>query len=145
MKNRFFKIVIAGIFISLLISSVSAQNFQFQSLPKDKPQFGLRFLRPNLEGDDDLSTLSGTYDLSFNIPLNSKINVVGSLPFTTLNTKDDESENGIGDIYIGLQTRSEFSAENRSIISLGVFLPTASEDKYSVSFLGMFTNFKETD
>ena len=98
MKNCLFKTVIAGVFISMLFNSVSAQTFLFQSLPKDNPQIGLRFLRPFFEEDVGLSTLSGIYDLSLNIPVSSTINLVGSLPFITVAFEGEDSESGIGDI-----------------------------------------------
>ena len=143
MKNYLSKIVIAGILVSLLSNFVSAQTFLFQSLPKDNTQFGLRYLRPNFEADIDMSTFSGIYDLYVNIPASSSINLVGSIPFTAMAIEGEESESGIGDIYIGLQTRLESSTDNNSILSFGVFLPTASEDKYSLNFMGLFTNYYE--
>jgi len=136
MKNHFFKTVIAIIFIGLLFNSLSAQNLLFQTMPKDKPQFGLRFMRPNFDGDDDLSLLSGTYDLYFNIPVSPKLNLVGSLPYTIFSAKGEDSEGGIGSIYVGIQTKP--MTENSSL-SMGVFLPTAT-DEFSPMLLGLYSN-----
>ncbi len=139
MKRVILKTVIAGIFISLLFTSVSAQNLLFQTMPKDKPQFGLRFMRPNFEEDIDLSLLSGTYDLYFNIPVGHKLNLIGSIPYSIFSAKDEDSEGGIGSIYVGIQTKPK--TEN-SCLSLGIFLPTAT-DEFSPFLVGLYSNYYE--
>jgi hypothetical protein len=142
MKVHLFKTVIAGLFIGLLFTSISAQNLLFQTMPKEKPQLGLRFMRPNFEGDDDLSILSGTYDLYFNIPVSPKLNLVGSLPFATFSFKGEDSESGIGNIYVGIQTRQMSGTGDNSSLSMGIFLPTAKDD-FSLMFLGLYSNYYE--
>ncbi len=142
MKNYFIKTVMAGIFIGLLFSSISAQNFLLQTMPKNVSQLGLRFMRPNFEEDAELSLLSRTYDLYVNIPVSSKINLVGSLPFTTFAAKDEDSESGIGNIYVGFQTKPVPEFGNKSSLSMGVFLPTAT-DEASPMFLGIYSNYYE--
>jgi len=142
MRNYFIKTVIAGVFIGLLFTSISAQNFLFQTMPKNKSQLGLRFMRPNFEWDTDLSLLSGTYDLYFNIPVGPRINLIGSLPFTTFSAKDEDSESGIGNIYVGIQTKPISESGNNSNISAGIFLPTAT-DEFAPMFLGLYSNYYE--
>jgi len=143
MKNQIFQTVIAVIFICLLFNSISAQTFLFQSQPKEKAQFGLRYMRPNFEGDDDMTTLSGIYDFYFNIPVKSTLNLVASLPYSTYSNDDDVSDNDIGNLYIGLQSRSKFSGDKGTILSIGAFLPIASEDEYLVYLTSAFTNYHQ--
>ncbi len=111
-------------------------------MPKDKPQLGLRFMRPNLDGDDDLSILSGAYDLYFNIPVSPKINLVRSLPYTIFSAKGEDSEGGIGSIYVGIQTKPMSESGNNSSLSLGIFLPTTADD-FSPMVLGWYSNYYE--
>jgi hypothetical protein len=99
-------------------------------------------MRPNFDWDVDLSLLSGTYDLYLNIPASSRINLVGSLPFTTFSAKDGESESGIGNIYVSFQTRQATGFGNKSSLSLGIFLPTA-KDESSPMFLGVYSDYYE--
>lgn len=139
MKHSIFKIFVTGIFFSVLINCVTAQTFLFQGIPREKTQFSLRFMRPNFKYGSDLSTLSGIYDLSVNIPINQKLNFVGSIPYQTFTFEDYDTENGVGNIYIGLQTKSGIKNNKKSIGSFGVFLPTA-EDNFAV-FYSSFTNF----
>ncbi len=135
--------LISWVLMSLWFSAVSAQTFLFQSLPQDNAQVGLRYLRPFFEGDDDLTVLSGVYDLSVSIPVGSKFHLVGSLPFSTFDSGNGSGESDIGDIYVGLQIQRKPSDERSSVTSLGVFLPTAPSDGSEATFLGLFTNFYE--
>lgn len=143
MKTFQKKSIIAGIFIFLLTCLVSAQSFILENPPIDKTRFGLRYLRPFFDGSSDLSFLSGVYDLSVSTPVGSKMNIVGSIPFATIGGEFGdwiESDSGFGNIYIGLQHRLKSTAEKGMTLSVGAFLPTASEDKYSVPLLGMLAN-----
>jgi len=142
MKNHFFKRVIAIIFIGLLFTSVSAQNLLFQTIPKEKPQLGLRFMRPNFDGDDDLSILSGTYDLYCNIPVSPNLNLVGSLPYSIFSAKGADSKGGIGSIYVGMQTKPTSGSGSFSSLQMGIFLPTAT-DEFSPMLLGWYSNYYE--
>jgi hypothetical protein len=142
MKNYLFKTVITSLFISLLFTSIPAQNFLFQNMPKNRSELGLRFMRPNFNRDGDLSLLSGTYDFYVNIPVSPKINLVGSLPYTTFSAKGEDTESGIGNIYVGFQTKQVSEFGNKSSLALGIFLPTATDD-FSPMFLGLYSNYYE--
>ncbi len=139
MKNSIFKTFITGIFFSVLINGVAAQTFLFQGLPKEKTQFGLRFMRPTFKYGSDLSTLSGIYDFSLNIPINETLNFVGSIPYLTFAFEDNNTESGVGNIYFGLQTHRDFNDNNSSIGSFGLYFPTAKDD--ISGFFGVFTHF----
>jgi len=145
MKNYGIKAAVAGILVGLLCHSVSAQTFLLQSLPENNPQFSLRYLRPNFEADVDFSTFSGIYDLSFDLPVSSNLNLIGSLPFTAMDFEGPESESGIGNIYIGFQTRRHPTPERTSSVSFGLFLPTAPDDKFSLLFVNIYTNLHQQE
>ena len=95
-------------------------------------------MRPVFKRDADLSTLSGVYDFSLNIPLSETLNIVGSVPYVTFAFGDNDAESGVGNIYIGLQTRSGIKNKKGSVGSFGLFLPTADEE---VGFFGFVTDF----
>ncbi len=142
MKFHRFVAVIAGLFIILLIESVSAQNFVMQPRAEEKAKIGLRFMHPNFSRASGLSTFSGAYDLHVNVPISARFNFVGSVPFNAFSIEDFNSESAIGDIYLGLQTRGASSSQGSSA-SFGVFLPTASEEKIFPAVFGLNTNFHE--
>jgi hypothetical protein len=142
-KMSRMKSVMAGIFIFLLPFIVSGQMFFFQDLPVDKTKLGFRYLRPDFKDVEGLSILSGVYDFSVSIPVSPKLNIVGSVPFAAIGADDTETESSIGNIYVGLQHRLNSGAEKFFSASLGVFLPTAPEDKPGPMFMGIFTNYYE--
>lgn len=143
MKIRLSKIALIGMFICLLFNTASAQTFILQSLPEDKPKLGFRFLRPDFDWDVDMSLLSGIYELSFNVPVSSSINLIGSLPFTYVSVEDEDSESGIGNIFFGMQHRLTKSTQYNSNLAVGLFLPTTPDDKFTLLFINAYTNFHE--
>jgi hypothetical protein len=110
-------------------------------------------MHSNFKGDTEHSTLSGIYDFSLNIPVNPTTNINLSLPFIVMNYEyhyhfyDIEfhhsyEENGIGNLYLGVQINPRDSVKKSSglIASVGIFLPTISEDKYLLFFQGLYTD-----
>jgi hypothetical protein len=73
----------------------------------------------------------------------SRVNIVGALPFNAFSAEGVDGESGIGNIYLGAQARLGNAADNGMNISLGVFLPTASEKKENAHEIGLLTNFHE--
>ena len=147
MKLLSRKRVMAGIFIFLLPLIVSGEMFLLEDLPMDKTKLGFRFLRPDFKGDDGLSLLSGAYDFFLSIPLSSKLNIVGSIPFAALgndildDTEGSSGNKSFGNIYIGLQQRLNSSPVNYFSASLGAFLPTMPENKIGPALIGLFSDF----
>jgi hypothetical protein len=143
MKIRFYETVVVLTFVFLMVGSIQAQTFQFETLPKDRPQIGCRYLHPFFDSPHiDLTAFSGIYELYTNIPLSPRINIVGSIPFMTMDYETSwykYDEEGIGNIHIAMQYHPA-AAENRSSnVAFGVFIPTAS-DKWDLSLLSMFTD-----
>jgi hypothetical protein len=144
MKIHRFAAVIAGFIMMLSVQALVAQTFLFQSQAEKRTKVGLRFLRPNFEGDAKLSTFSGTYDFWVNAPVGgSRLNLVGAVPFNAFSAEGVDGESGIGNIYLGAQTRLDNSPDNGMNISLGVFLPTAAEKKPYAQAIGLLTDFHE--
>lgn len=140
MKSRLMIYTVIGLLMNLLFSAVSAQTFLFQDFPLSGPQLGMRYLRPFYEGGEELSFISGVYDFSFNVPISSKVNWVGSIPFSHFAFKYGFDESDVQNIYCGLQIRHRYMRGQNSSFSLGVFLPTASNDKYMASSAALFAN-----
>ena len=128
------------LFVSL--NSLSAQTLNLQTIPSDKMQFGFSFNKEFYSNNSlNMSTLSGVYQLNFSIPISSKLNIIGDIPYVITNYEINfgyfgssrYSENGFGNIFIGLQ-KNPGLMENKFIFTFGVYLPTASED---ASFYGL--------
>ena len=109
-----------------------------------------------------MSTFSGVYQLYLDIPVSSKLNIVGSIPLIvtsySINYGFGEynySENGLGNVFLGIQTNPESIDNRKNIFTFGLYLPTASEKasfngatadyyyigKYIPNSLGIYFNY----
>lgn len=122
-------------FLFMILDVLSAQTLDLQTIPSNKKQFGISFNKPFFSTDRNLSTLSGVYQLYANIPLSSKLNIIGNIPY--INTSYDFyypfghysfSASGLGNVFIGLQTKPKVLENRRSTFTFGLYLPTASEE-----------------
>lgn len=140
MKKNVSKSVITGIIVFLFPLIAAAESFILEDSPGNKTKLSLRFLHPDFKEPGDLTFFSGVYDFSVRIPLGDKLNIVGTLPFSTMRA-GGESESGIGNIYMGIQYSLKSTAETKAHVSLGVFLPTVPKDKPSIGIMGVFSNY----
>ena len=90
----------------LLYDLVSAQGFQMEQPPDDKGRVDLVFMHPFFDNVEDLSFLSGVYRLDISFPVSSKLNLVLGFPFSTWSYGDRNTEQGFGNLFAGIQTRS---------------------------------------
>jgi len=142
MKNCKPAVWRALILIVILVHSAQAQSFKFQNMPQDQTQYEIRFLKPNFDGDADLSFFTGVYDLTINVPATPTVNVVLSVPYGNY-SYEGESESGIGNLYVGIQNRAMMDHGSGTSYALGLFLPTTSENDVIVQSVGIYTNAYE--
>jgi hypothetical protein len=146
MKNFNLSIFLSLIFFAFSFRTLTAQTFNLQNIPDEKKQIGLRFDKP-FYSEDLFSTaaLSGVYELNLNIPVSKKLNIIAAVPYIYTDYEVDYllgtaeyKEDGIGNIFIGLQTRPESPGDSRTTISFGLTLPTADEQ---AAFSGSMVNY----
>ncbi len=140
-----------------------AQKLELQSISSGKYQFGFNFNKVFYSTDVNMSTFSGVYQLFWNVPVSSGLNIIGNIPYITTSYHIDFvyfgdyefSENGFGNIFLGLQTNGKPEDSKRSIYSFGLYLPTASDraaingyladyyyfTKYLRNTLGIYFNY----
>ena len=148
--------LIAVLFVASLVLggalSTSAQTFYLEPIPEARPTFGLRFMHVRLDGDADLSTFSGTYDFYVDIPTSEKVGFRLSLPYSRVSFKysqvywdyvpQEVSESGVGNVYVGVHLTNQLSEQTKSVFSIGLHLPTAS-DNYDAASIGLLANFHQ--
>lgn len=128
MKSSFFRLMLAIILVVIVSGSAVAQTFMFKNIPGDRVQLGLRFMRPSLASDNDLSTFSGIYDVSVSLPVNERWSIDASLPYSRYSFGDnDDSESFIGNTYAGMQYLMK-DGDSSKIVSFGAYIPTAEKD-----------------
>jgi hypothetical protein len=136
------------LYLLLIISTkfISAQTFNFQSIPNDKKQFGLTFDRP-FYSDGIVDYSVSIYQIYINIPVSTKFNILTNVPFvhanyefnaTPYNSDFNFNKSGLGNIFVGLQTNPETVNNRKSVISFGLFLPTGDEE---VAPIGLFPDY----
>ena len=150
--GKLIAVVLAAGFVLGGALSTSAQTFYLNPIPEARPTFGLRFMHVNLEGDLDLSTFSGTYDFYVDIPASEKVGFRLSLPYSRISYKYgvglepwEISESALGNVYLGMHLTSQLSQRTKSVFSMGLHLPTASDkrDSQEAAFLGLLANFHQ--
>ncbi len=133
MKNILGKVSLLFLVMFVAIDFSFAQTFDFQSIPSSKMHFGFSLHRPSYQRMSDISFLSGVFQLKANIPITSKINIVGEIPYVNISYETNYGfgtykyeRMGFGNVFVGVQLNPE-SVESKSVMTLGVFLPTADE------------------
>jgi len=113
-------------------------------VPESSPMFQLKFQKPHFDTKEEFTFYTGTYDLFLNMPLTSKYNIEANIPYAIgqLKDNDDDAIDNFGNIYLGLQSRISKNANKTSILSLGVNLPTTSDNMKDISatFISILTN-----
>ncbi len=140
MKTKFY-------FTALLLLGYSwnitmGQSFNLEPATSLKPILGLKTSLPVIKESEGTSVkaMSGMYTLYSAIPVSDKWSLYAELPLIVSNFEgSDESETGLGNVF--LTTRIALDEKRTSHISLGVFLPTISEEKYSLAFMGLLSNY----
>lgn len=149
------------------VEITSAQTFNFQSVPTEKKQFGVTFNKPFFKDEFNFSFSSNVFELYLNVPVSSRLNILANIPFVQFSYEYkpilypgygydyNRDESGAGNIFIGLQTNPELVDNRKTVISFGLYLPTAEEEvglagiysdyynlqKYNPNNLGLYFNF----
>ncbi len=148
--EQFLKIVPVVVII-LFTFQCYAQTLNLQSIPSDKIRIGFTFEKPFYPSNSNISAFSGNYELSCNIPLSSKLNLLLEVPYIytkyEVNFSFDDyhysykyDRGGAGNVFIGLQTKPGIDNDSKSIATFGLFLPTADT---KASYTGLFNNYYE--
>ncbi len=148
-KNNFnIKLFFAVLFF--VSTALSAQTLKLQSIPSDKLQVGFSFEKPFYASSINTSALNGNYQLSANLPLSDKINLVFNFPYINTNYqvdygfgKFDYNKSGIGNIFIGAQMKAGSQTEVKSFFTFGIFLPSADEQVSLNGFLSSYYDFQK--
>ncbi len=109
----------------LSYTTLYGQVFQMQSQPLNKAVVGIKFQQPSFAIENDLTFLSGMYDLSANIPLSTLLNLELSLSYGNYESKSDSRFDGIGNLYLGFQIPGAGNEKIFVTNNLGLFIPTA--------------------
>lgn len=124
---------------------VSAQVLNFNNHKNDRLNIGVSFDKPFYSNSSDISALTGVFQISANITLSSKFSLITNIPYINMDAESSYDwgsysyeENGFGNIFVGLQSIPDMSLTSGSVISFGIFLPTAEKN---AAFNGLFMDY----
>ena len=122
MLNFLSKLTKLSLLLLIPFNILLSQTLNLQMTPSEKTQFGFNFEKQFYDNDIEMSALSGVYQLYIDIPVSSKFNIIGNIPFINTSYEVDYGygrynydENGLGNIFIGMQTNPDIVDNRRSI------------------------------
>ena len=140
MKTKIYLIALVGLCYSWNV--VMSQSFNLEPGASESTLIGLKVSLPVFEKSEwyNVKAMSGIYTLYSAVPFSKKWSLYAELPFIVSKYEDgNENETGLGNIF--LAARVTLNEKRTSLLSLGAFLPTISEDKYSLSLIGWMSNY----
>lgn len=146
MKLKQIKTVIIGVLFISTFSILSAQTVNMQTLPKDQTVVGLKFEKPMFKNSTGVSFPTGVYNFSLNLPVSDGLNLYAVLPLNLMSVEYmgmSDSEEALGNLFVGLQTNSEIVNDKKTVLTFGAYLPTAKES--AVVGLTSLSNFYNTE
>lgn len=128
-----------------LCNSARAQINHY--LPSTNPQLVFEVMKPNLSDVQGVKTLSSVWFFNANLPLGeSRMVFLSEIPISYYDYEVDpffgsfESQLLFGNILVGLEFRGDEELIG-GFGHLGVRLPTASEENFSATIYGLFTDY----
>ena len=140
-RNGFpFVFLVSTVFLFPVLTPTLLQSQTIWTNVGRNKSFTVEYLRPNLEGDNDLSGLSSALFLSGQFRINRLTNLILELPLARLEESGSAFEidqTMVGNPYIGLEIRSRSSS---NFVELGIRPPIASESKVLAAAVGIATD-----
>ncbi len=109
-----------------------------------KTSVTLELLKPNFDGDDDLTVATSVLFLSARGPVSENNRIVVELPIAHVgfDNSDSSDETLLGNPYFGF----EFGlSDSPTFFELGFRLPLAPDDKEFASFIGVLSDFERLE
>ena len=109
-----------------------------------KTSVTLELIKPNFDGDDDLTAATSVLFLSARGPVSENNRIVVELPIAHVgfDNSDSSDETLLGNPYFGF----EFGlSDSPTFFELGFRLPLAPDDKEFASFIGVLSDFERLE
>jgi len=109
-----------------------------------KTSVTLELIKPNFDGDDDLTVATSVLFLSARGPVSENNRIVVELPIAHVgfDNSDSSDETLLGNPYFGF----EFGlSDSPTFFELGFRLPLAPDDKEFASFIGVLSDFERLE
>ena len=138
-RARFVAVTAVAIVYVLLTTTVSAQPLWVNQ--GQKPVFSFEFVKPNLDGTDNTTSISSAVFFTLRWPWTEKIIFVGELALAHAELDfedfDSDADNKLGNPYLGLEFFREPSSS--VYVELGIRAPVVSSSNFA-TFIGFFAD-----
>lgn len=145
-EHTCFRVIRAVCLVFVIAAPVAAQTFYLEQPPEERTFVGVRALNPNFDPtyESGFSTLTATYDLYVSLYIGDRMSLHAELPFTHVGLADtyegDQNQNGIGNVYVGVQRWSAPRKSSRLVYSLGIRPPTGDDNSPYVPDIGYLSD-----
>ena len=145
MKKFFLILVFSWLFLT---APSRAQHYLLQDIPTQTTDVQLRFMHPSADNYRETTSFSGVYELRTSIPVSSSTNIVASLPYLSREYENtivtyyytgpytDEVQSGVANLFLGARFYTQPDDGHQTIGTIGVYLPTISENSANASGVG---------
>ncbi|HGY56602.1 MAG TPA: hypothetical protein ENK44_12910 [Caldithrix abyssi] len=133
------KIFLIATVVFLFGHSGRTQTVMLHNLPGNSTSFSVKFQHPFFTRTGS-PLYSGIYEVFVNTPIGEKYGLEMAVPFS-YSSMEGFYEDGVGNVYIGLQTRKAFADNAGSSGAFGLFLPTAYSKTEIFGSLANFINY----
>ncbi|MDP4192163.1 MAG: hypothetical protein Q8858_11395 [Bacteroidota bacterium] len=134
------------------------QKFLLRDLPQNTVSASLRYIHPIFDHDVESDIISGIYDINVSFPISRRMNLNVILPIEHINLNEHYNtdpiegyyygywgmrkmnETNIGNLYLGLQSKSLTEEDSKTNTAFGIFIPTTSKDKAMALSMSYFTD-----
>jgi hypothetical protein len=133
------------LFLCIFSTSVMSQNIYVHPLPQETNRVDVKYLRPFFAQDAnvEMKTASGLYDIFMNMPVIKNYNLYINLPVIVRAYDPQTHGSGIGNVYLGLQSRPDSLDDIYTSTAFGIFFPTINSSISALNFLGIYASFQE--
>ena len=126
-------------------SPAMSQNLYVHPLPQETIRIDAKYLRPYFTWNAfvKMKTVTGLYDIFVNMPMVKNYNIYADIPIIVQAYDEQTHGSGIGNLYLGLHSRSDSLDKRYSSTSFGIFFPTITPNIAALNFLGVYASFQE--
>ncbi len=121
----------------------SSYTFILDGIPSESPSLVFSFKHPIMDHMFiDVSTLSGTYELSGNFALSEVLDAMVCLPYVTSSEEGESTRRALGNITVGIRSSYQHWQEKGWTGSITMSLPVMSDDE-DAAYIGSIGRLTE--
>ncbi len=133
------RMTVAASALGLVFAAGAGRGQDIWLRPEATSYLSVEFLKPDFDQESFTSFVTGVIYLSAKYVISERVAVVGEVPFSRVGFDDGfgDSETLVANPYVGVELRNP---SGPSFLEVGLRLPVASDDKFSATQVGFYTD-----